>query len=98
VNVLGYRIGDFAYVTDCSSIPAESERFLLGLDTLVLGVLRHEPHETHFSLNQGLAVVEKLQPRRAFFTHIAHKLDHDSTNRVLPPNVALAYDGLQVRI
>lgn len=96
--VLGYRIGDLAYVTDVSDIPESSEALLAGLDTLVLGVLRIEPHETHFSLDQGLAVVEKLHPRRAFFTHVSHRLDHDKTNLSLPANVAFAYDGLKIDI
>lgn len=98
LDILGYRIGDFAYITDCSHIPKSSECLLENLDTLVLGVLRHEPHETHFSVSQGLAVIERLEPGRTFFTHIAHKLDHNTTNRALPPNVQLAHDGLKINI
>lgn len=98
LRVLGFRIGGFAYVTDCSEIPPESARLLSGLDTLVLGVLRPEPHETHFSLSQGLAVVDQLKPRRAFFTHISHRLEHERTNAVLPPGIELAYDGLAVTV
>lgn len=93
--VLGYRIGGFAYLTDCSCIPEESAEMLGGLDTLVLGVLRPEPHETHFSLSQGLAVVDQLKPRQTYFTHLSHRLDHERTNSILPPGVELAYDGLQ---
>ncbi|MCE5315260.1 MAG: MBL fold metallo-hydrolase [Armatimonadota bacterium] len=98
MHIFGYRIGDFAYITDCSQIPQPSEELLRDLDTLVLGVIRHEPHATHFCVSQALAVVEKLQPRHVFFTHIAHKLDHDHTNRALPPDVQLAYDGLKIKI
>jgi phosphoribosyl 1,2-cyclic phosphate phosphodiesterase len=98
LNVLGYRIGDFAYVTDVSAIPDASLELLTGLDVLVLGVLRPQPHETHFSVDEGLAVVETLQPKSAYFTHIAHKLDHQTTNAALPPNVRLAYDGLQITL
>lgn len=94
----GYRIGNFAYVTDCSAIPAPSLELLQGLDVLVLGVLRHEPHETHFCLGEGLEIVERLRPRRAFFTHIAHKLGHEATNATLPEAVRLAWDGLQLDI
>lgn len=93
--ILGYRIGDLAYVTDCSRIPAASYELMRGVDTLVLGVIRHEPHETHFSISQGLAVVEKLKPRQTFFTHIAHRLEHEATNNALPADVQLAYDGQQ---
>lgn len=98
INVLGYRIGGLAYITDCSVIPDSSAQLLANLDTLILGVLRVEPHETHFSISQGLAVVEKLQPKRAFFTHIAHRLDHEATNCTLPPNIQLAHDGLQIEL
>jgi phosphoribosyl 1,2-cyclic phosphate phosphodiesterase len=98
IPIYGYKIGGFAYVTDCSAIPDASMEMLGGLDTLVLGVLRPEPHETHFSVSQGLAVVEKLRPKRTFFTHISHKLDHEHTNSVLPPGVELAYDGLRLTI
>ncbi|MHB9038283.1 MAG: MBL fold metallo-hydrolase [Armatimonadota bacterium] len=98
MSILGYRIGDFAYVTDCSRIPHSSEELLHDLDTLVLGVIRHEPHETHFCVSQALAIVQDLKPRRVFFTHIAHKLDHNHTNRALPPDVQLAYDGLKIEI
>lgn len=98
LDIFGYRIGDFAYLTDCSHIPETSEHLLTNLDTMVLGVLRHEPHETHFSISQGLAVVDKFTPNRAFFTHIAHRLDHETTNRALPPSIKLAYDGLKITI
>lgn len=98
MDVLGYRIGGFAYVTDVSRIPDTSMKMLSGLDVLVLGVLRPQPHETHFSVGEGLEVVDRLQPKTAFFTHLAHKLDHEATNAWLPPNVRLAYDGLQITL
>ena len=92
--VLGFRLGGFAYVTDCSHLPQGSLDLLAGLDTLVLDALRDRPHPTHFSLQQALGVVRQLKPRRAFFTHIAHQLDHERTNASLPDHVRLAYDGL----
>lgn len=98
LHILGYRIGGFAYLTDVSRIPEHSIELLADLDVLVLGVIRHQPHETHFCLPEGLETVEKLQPKRAFFTHIAHKLGHQETNAALPPHVRLAYDGLQVTL
>ncbi|MCX6344343.1 MAG: MBL fold metallo-hydrolase [Armatimonadetes bacterium] len=98
IKILGYRIGDFAYVTDCSRIAEHSMDMLRGLHTLVLGVIRHEPHETHFTISQGVCLIEKLKPCYAFFTHITHKLDHEKTNAALPNGVQLAYDGLQLEI
>ena len=98
VRVQGYRIGDFAYVTDVSRIPPDSMKLLQGLDTLVLGVLRFRPHPTHFNLEQGLAMVERLRPRRAIFTHLAHDLDYAATNAILPPGVELAYDGMELEM
>ena len=96
--IFGFRIGAFAYLTDCSAIPEPSFDLLQGLDTLVIGVLRREPHETHFSVGEALAVIDRLRAKRAFFTHLTHRLDHETTNRALPPHAQLAYDGLRVMI
>jgi len=92
--ILGFRFGRFAYLTDASSIPDESWPLLAGLDVLVLNALRHRPHPTHFSLSEAVAVAERLQPARTFFTHICHDLPHEATNRSLPAGMALASDGL----
>lgn len=92
--VLGYRIGSFAYVTDCNAIPAESMEALKNLDVLVLGAIRHRPHPTHFTIAEGLAIVRDLRPKQTYFTHIDHELDHAETNQQLPPGVELAHDGL----
>ncbi|MDP2727787.1 MAG: MBL fold metallo-hydrolase [Dehalococcoidia bacterium] len=94
--VLGYRIGRIAYVTDCNAIPAESLEALKGLDVLVLGALRHQPHPSHFTIAEAVEVVKELRPRQAYFTHIGHELDYQETNRILPPGVELAYDGLTI--
>jgi phosphoribosyl 1,2-cyclic phosphate phosphodiesterase len=98
VRVTGYRIGNFAYVTDVSRIPEESAELLKDLDTLVLGVLRHTPHPTHFNIEQGLAQIERLRPRRTLLTHISHQLDHEATNAILPSGVKLACDGMVIDI
>lgn len=98
LSVLGFRMGSFAYVTDCSHIPAASLEQLGGLDTLVLDALRHKEHPTHFTLGQALGVVELLQPRMTYFTHMAHDLDHDATNRSLPNHAQLAHDGLVLEL
>jgi phosphoribosyl 1,2-cyclic phosphate phosphodiesterase len=92
--VLGFRFGPFAYVTDCSAIPDASVEGLRDLDTLVLGALRHRLHPTHFNIEQALAAAEMLRPRRTFFTHVTHDLDHRTTSAQLPDRVELAYDGL----
>ncbi len=92
-TILGYRIGGFAYLGDCNSIPPESETLLQGLDVLVLDALRDRPHPTHFSLDQAMAAARKLRPKQTLFTHMAHQLDHDDVNRNLPSGMALAYDG-----
>jgi phosphoribosyl 1,2-cyclic phosphate phosphodiesterase len=95
-RVLGFRIADLAYCTDVNRIPEESWGLLEGLDTLVLDALRIEPHPTHFSLSEALAVIDRLKPRKTLFTHLAHGFDHKTTEAMLPPGVGLAYDGLCV--
>ncbi|MGO8815830.1 MAG: MBL fold metallo-hydrolase [Terriglobia bacterium] len=95
-SILGFRFRDTAYVTDVSEIPESSIPLLEGLDILVLDALRLKPHPTHLSLAQAVATVERLKPRRAFFTHIAHDLGHQATNSALPSHVQLAYDGLKL--
>ncbi len=96
--VLGFRFGNLAYVTDTNQIPPASLELLRELDVLVLDALRDRPHPTHFSLSEALEVVAELGPRRTYFTHICHDLDHAATNRRLPPGVELAYDGLIVDV
>ena len=97
-TILGYRIGSFAYLTDCSAIPDASWPLLSGVKTLVLDALRPRPHPTHLSIDQALAVVEQLKPERALFTHMCHDLPHAATCARLPPDVQLAYDGLTFEI
>jgi phosphoribosyl 1,2-cyclic phosphate phosphodiesterase len=94
--VMGFRFGDLAYCTDVSRIPEESWPLLEGLDTLLLDALRPEPHPTHFHLEQALATIERLKPRRAWLTHLSHSFDHGVTESTLPEGVALAYDGLSL--
>src|SRR5204863_9189143 len=92
--VLGFRVGSFAYLTDCNRIPDESWPLLDGVRTLIVDALRHRPHSTHFSLSEALAVVDRVGAARAYFTHLSHELPHAETNAQLPPHVQLAYDGL----
>jgi phosphoribosyl 1,2-cyclic phosphate phosphodiesterase len=94
--VLGFRFNNVAFCTDVSHIPEESWPRLAGLEVLVLDALRDKPHPTHFGIEQALEVVARLRPKRAYFTHISHLLDHEATNARLPPGVELAYDGLRL--
>jgi phosphoribosyl 1,2-cyclic phosphate phosphodiesterase len=96
--VLGFRIGSFAYLTDCNRIPDESWPLLDGVRTLILDALRHRPHSTHFSISESLDVVARLGVTRAYFTHICHDLPHAETNARLPEGVQLAYDGLVLHV
>jgi phosphoribosyl 1,2-cyclic phosphate phosphodiesterase len=95
-EIHGYRFGTAAYLTDFSEIPEESMSRLEGLDILFLDALRRRPHPTHSTLENSVKLVERLNPRRAFFTHISHDLGHEETNRSLPEHVRLAHDGLQL--
>src|SRR4029077_15701788 len=99
MEVLGFRFGRAAYLTDFSVLPDSSMALLEGLDELILDALRDIPHPSHQSVEQALALIQKLKPRRAWFTHIAHDLPHAETNARLRklglPHVQLAYDGLQ---
>ena len=93
-DVLGFRFGRFAYLTDCNAVPESSVALLGGLDDLVLDALRRRPHPTHFTLDQAVAMARRIGARRTWFTHIAHDLAHEATCASLPPGMALAYDGL----
>jgi len=95
-EITGYRFGNAAYITDMSDIPEVSIPLLRDLDVLILDALRHDPHPSHSHLENSVAIVEKLKPKRAFFTHMSHELDHDVTNATLPPHIRLAYDGQQI--
>jgi phosphoribosyl 1,2-cyclic phosphate phosphodiesterase len=92
----GFRFGSAAYLTDHSSVPEASLAKLQNLDILFLDALRHIPHPTHSTVENSLRIVERLQPKRAFFTHICHDLPHEATNASLPQNVRLSYDGMKL--
>lgn len=95
--VLGFRIQDVAYITDAKTIAHSERAKLRDLDVLVINALRMSPHHSHLNLEEALAVVADLAPRRAYLTHISHLLGkHADVNAVLPPGVELAYDGLVV--
>jgi phosphoribosyl 1,2-cyclic phosphate phosphodiesterase len=94
--ILGLRVGNFAYLTDCSRIPDTSWQLLEGVDLLVLDALRETPHPTHFSLSEAVRAAERIAARRTCFTHMCHDLGHAATCARLPPGMELAYDGLVV--
>ena len=94
IEILGYRLGDFAYCTDCNLIPEASKERLRNLEILVLDALRPTPHPTHFTLAECLGALAELEPRRAYLIHMGHDLDHAETEEKLPPHIRLAYDGL----
>jgi len=96
--VLGFRVGRLAYCTDVSLIPEESFELLRDLDVLVLDALQYKRHITHFSVEEAIAAARRIGARQTLFTHIAHSLPHEQTNRELPEGIRLAYDGEIVRI
>jgi phosphoribosyl 1,2-cyclic phosphate phosphodiesterase len=95
-QIYGYRFGSAAYLTDHSEIPEASFDQLEGLDILFLDALRHKPHPTHSTVQGSLRIVERVKPKRAFFTHICHDLPHEATNAMLPRSVRLSYDGMKL--
>ena len=97
--VLGYRIGGLAYITDAKSIAEVELDRLKDLDVLVINALRIKEHPTHLNLQEALSLVERVAPKRAFFTHISHLLGlHAQVSEMLPPGVRLATDGLVVEV
>jgi phosphoribosyl 1,2-cyclic phosphate phosphodiesterase len=96
IEVAGFRFGNAAYLTDMNDIPNQSLALLKDLDVVILDALRKTPHPSHATLEQALAFVRQMQPRRAYFTHMSHDLSHAETNSELPENIQLAYDGLRI--
>lgn len=97
--VLGFRFGNFSYITDANFIYEETYEKLKGTEILVLNALQIEPHVSHFNLDEALKVAQKIQAKKTYFTHISHKLGmHAATEKKLPDAVSLAYDGLELTI
>lgn len=93
--ILGYRIGNMAYLTDLKSLPEEEFAKLQGLDVLILTALRKGEHPAHESLDEALALIERLRPKEAFLIHMSHRIGlHAEVEKMLPEHVHLAYDGL----
>jgi phosphoribosyl 1,2-cyclic phosphate phosphodiesterase len=99
MKVLGFRFDKFVYITDANFISDKEKEKIKGCEVLVLNALRIETHLSHFSLQEAIALVNEIKPKRAFFTHISHQLGlHDEIEKDLPPNIRLAYDGLEIEV
>lgn len=97
--VLGFRFGNFSYITDANFIPDETIEKLTGTEVLVLNALQRDPHISHFNLDEAKKMVARIKPAKTFFTHISHKLGtHADVSDELPESIALAYDGLQISL
>ncbi|NLP56929.1 MBL fold metallo-hydrolase [Lutibacter sp. B1] len=97
--ILGYRFKDFAYLTDVKTIPDSGKKKLQNIDVLVLNAIRHKSHHSHLNLEEALALIAELKPKKAYLTHISHHLGfHAEVEKTLPENVFLAYDELVLEV
>jgi phosphoribosyl 1,2-cyclic phosphate phosphodiesterase len=98
IRATGYRVGNFAYLTDTSGIPSASRALLRDLEILVVDALRWEPHPTHLSVPEALELIAEVQPRQAYLTHVGHTLEQQATNDRIAPHAKVAYDGLELTL
>jgi phosphoribosyl 1,2-cyclic phosphate phosphodiesterase len=98
MNIFGFRIGGFAYLTDCKRIPVASKEKLKGLDVMILDGLRFTEHPTHLTISEATSIAKELLPKRTYLTHMNHDVLHAEAEKRLPPNVRLAYDGLTLSL
>ncbi len=98
MEVYGYRLGSFAYVTDCNIIPEASFRLLEGVEVLILDALRYRPHSTHFSVAEAVVAAARIGASRTILTHLAHDVDYGAPEVALPPGVELGYDGIRFEV
>jgi phosphoribosyl 1,2-cyclic phosphate phosphodiesterase len=96
--IFGYRIGNMAYLTDCSGIPEKSMKNLKGLDLLIIDALRYTPHSAHFSVDQAVEATSRVEPRLAVLTHMGHELEYEELSRQLPEGIMPAYDGMEFEL
>jgi phosphoribosyl 1,2-cyclic phosphate phosphodiesterase len=96
--ILGYRIGNVAYLTDCSGVPDESLKKLMGLELLIISALRYIEHPAHFNIEQAVEMAQKINPKLAVLTHMGHEVDYDTLLSELPDNIVPAYDGMEVEL
>jgi len=99
LEILAYRFDKLAYITDASFISENEKKKLKNLNVLVVNALRIDKHPTHYNLEEALNLIDELKPKKAYLVHISHKLGfHDKISKILPDNVFLAYDGLQIKV
>jgi len=97
--ILGFRIGDFTYMTDIKSISEEEAKKVKNSKVLVISALHHDEHHSHLNLQEALTMVKRLQPERAYFIHMSHRMGlHAEMDEQLPPNISLAFDGLKITV
>ena len=97
--ITGYRFGNVAYITDLKTMSDQEKMKLEGLDTLIVNALRITTHPTHLNLEEAIGFVNEIKPKRAYFTHISHKLGfHEEVEKILPENIFLSYDGLEIKL
>ena len=97
-RALGYRIKDFAYISDLSDLPEQTAEKMKNLEVLVLDGLRFEPHYKHFHIEKAIETSQKLNPKKTYLTHLTHAIGHDKVEANLPENIHLAYDGLKLQM
>ncbi|HEY8118907.1 MAG TPA: MBL fold metallo-hydrolase [Methylophilaceae bacterium] len=95
IEILGYRIGKMAYLTDVSEIPDSSLALLQGLDFLLLDCLRYKPHPTHINLEQSLVYASHINAKQTYMIHMTHEMEFDALSQQLPPSVQVGFDGLR---
>jgi phosphoribosyl 1,2-cyclic phosphate phosphodiesterase len=99
MEVYGFRIGDFAYITDAKTVANEEVEKLKGVKVLIINALRKQPHISHFNLEEALAFIERIAPEKAFLTHISHIFGtHEEIESELPESISVAYDGMELSI
>lgn len=97
--VFGYKIGDFAYLTDVKTIPEQEKNKIRNMGVLVINALRQEEHISHLNLKEALEIIDELQPKKAYLTHLSHRFGQHSVEELkLPDNVRIGYDGLKILI
>lgn len=98
LDIYGYRIDNFAYITDCSFIPVSSMKLLEGIEVITLGALRYRPHITHFTIEQAVDIIEKTGCKMGYLTHFSHDVEHRKLEKELPSHIRPAFDALQIDI
>ena len=97
LEIVGYKIGNLAYATDCNRVPKRSLSLLDGIENLIIDGLRYQEHATHFTIPEAIEVSAELGAKKTYLTHMCHSVEYNRVSKVLPQNVALAYDGLDIQ-